>query len=729
MGRRATAAVLAAGVGCALWLSFPNAVNGHAAVQATLPSDRLNFGLSNGPGELSWMTSSGVPWRYRYAYLSGGVNTLSGWETWQDPAMPPGQYAVDYMSSSTTSPASYLPVFSYYELLQSSPSTGGTELDRDFSNLNNNATMKSYYANFKLLMQKAGAYTGPVVVHVEPDLWAYMQQKGQAGGATTADQVPASVGSSGFADVGGYANSVQGFACALLHLRDLYAPQGNVVMAIHASLWSSGIDIGSDTNPGTSAAVEADKTATFLNSACAGANPYGGSTWDVVFNDVADHDAGWFEAQNSPRWWDRTNHTLPNFARYLAWVAELHGKTGKPQVVWQVPVGNQYYLTENNTDGHYQDNRAEYFLNHTGDLFAAGLIAVLFGRGNAHQTTYTDDKGDGVTNNSGVPTTDVLGGCSACNTHVSSWSDDDGGYLRVFVGQYYTGCKSASVTPNLASPQARGTLITLTATSTGCGSPDYEFWLQNPTGTWVMKQTFSVNPTWAWDTTGFPLGTYTIHVWANESGAGTGTWQAYGSATYTLSAPPPCATAGLLPANPTAPAGSVVALTASSTVCPNPRYEFWAQYPGGVWHLIRGWGGSAFSWSTATLAPGAYLVHVWANQLGDPTATWEAYGSDSVTLSGCGTASLSPPSGSSPVGASVMFTAGSTGCTSPVYEFWLQYPGGSWYRMTGFGANSWTWSTVGGYPKGSYVVHVWANNQGADTSSWEAYASATHTLT
>jgi hypothetical protein len=26
-------------------------------------------------------------------------------------------------------------------------------------------------------------------------------------------------------------------------------------------------------------------------------------------------------------------------------------------------------------------------------------------------------------------------------------------------------------------------------------------------------------------------------------------------------------------------------LTGSSTGCPNPRYEFWVQYPNGTWYL------------------------------------------------------------------------------------------------------------------------------------------------
>ena len=90
-------------------------VNGQTAralstiTPAALPADRLHFGLGN--LDSTWMNSSGVPWRYRFQYLSAGVNTGSGWETWQDLSLPPGQFAVDYMKNSTTAPANYIPVF------------------------------------------------------------------------------------------------------------------------------------------------------------------------------------------------------------------------------------------------------------------------------------------------------------------------------------------------------------------------------------------------------------------------------------------------------------------------------------------------------------------------------------------------------------------------------------------------------------------------------------------
>jgi hypothetical protein len=430
----------------------PARVQLHRAASVALPQNQLHFGLSNDPAHLSWMTTSGVSWRYRYQYLAGGVNTPypQPWIYWNSPS---GAFATYYMNASNAN--GYIPVFTYYELLQSLPSTGTNESSRDFSNLNDTSTMNAYYANFKLLMQLAGTFGKPVVVHVEPDFWGYMEQRAAGGDAST---LTASVATSGFTELAGLPNTVQGFAYALLKLRDMYGP--NAILATHASMWSSGTDIASDTRSTINAATEADRTAAFLNSAGISSNPYG-STWDLVFNDVDDHDAGWWEQQGADNasfthWWDPTNTVFPNFNRYLSWVAELRARTGRPQVVWQVPVGNQYFLTMNNTCGHYQDNVGPYFISHASSLYSSGLIAVLFGAGNACQTSYWDQQTDGVTNNGGVPTTDLLGYCNACNTHLAQSSDDDGGFLRTFVGQYYAGCVTQGGSPVLAGFSGSG---------------------------------------------------------------------------------------------------------------------------------------------------------------------------------------------------------------------------------------------------------------------------------
>jgi hypothetical protein len=289
-----------------------------------------------------------------------------------------------------------------------------------------------------------------------------------------------------------------------------------------------------------------------------------------------------------------------------------------------------------------------------------------------------------------------------------------------------TPCATASLSPANQSQPAGSTVI-LTAGSTGCASPLYEFWVRYPSGAWYLKQGWGAGA-FNWDTSALAPGTYTVHAWANDQRDSKATWEAYGTSTVTLNG---CTSASLSPTAPNQPAGSTVAFTATSGGCLNARFEYWVGLPNGTWVIKRGFTSDpTFSWSTAGLSPGTYPVHVWANHAGDSTASWEAYRSSTVTLTGCTSATLSPPSGSSRVGTSVVFTAGSGGCPNPIYAFWLQYPGGSWYLLQKFtpGVTTWQWNTSG-YPKGNYVVHVWANNQSADAGSFETYGSSTWTLT
>jgi hypothetical protein len=102
-------------------------------------------------------------------------------------------------------------------------------------------------------------------------------------------------------------------------------------------------------------------------------------------------------------------------------------------VLWQVPIGNQVYQTENNTPGHYQDNKAQYILGHIADFARAGVVMTLFGAGSAEGTDVSDARKDGVTNPAPVSSFQ----CDRCNKQKSEYADDDGGYLRITVGQYY----------------------------------------------------------------------------------------------------------------------------------------------------------------------------------------------------------------------------------------------------------------------------------------------------
>src|SRR5206468_3841790 len=123
-----------------------------AATVSALPP-HFSFGLSAHPdsgGLDGWMPQSGVPWDYAYQYLSGGVNTGGGWATWSSS----GTFALNYASDAASH--GYIPVFTYYQLLQSNGPGGADEAQTDLANLNSASTMASYYQDFALLMKRLG---------------------------------------------------------------------------------------------------------------------------------------------------------------------------------------------------------------------------------------------------------------------------------------------------------------------------------------------------------------------------------------------------------------------------------------------------------------------------------------------------------------------------------------------------------------------------------------------
>ena len=392
------------------------------------------------------------------------------------------------------------------------------------------------------------------------------------------------------------------------------------------------------------------------------------------------------------------------------------------------------------------------------------------------------------------------------------------------------GCTTASASPDKASPQTVGATVVFTASSgppAGCQNPVYEFWLLDPSGKWTLVQPWNMMTTWTWHTAGLAIGTYTIHVWANQANSDFSTFEANGGPTFVLQAPPPCLNAALAPSSTSQPAGSTILFTASSTGCqvaeyalyaqypdltwhlasafgtsttinwntsglvpgnyvlhlwasasgsghdsigsatvtltgcvtatvtapasapagtivnmtgagsagcPNTVFEYYVQYPDTSWHLGRTWGPSAWGWNTSNpaLKPGLYTIHAWTNQNGASLATYEAIGSATVTLTGCTMpTTVTQSSTTSSTGTPVTFTVtATTGCTTPIYEFWLQYPDMSWHEGQPFStSNAWTWTPTAGLAKGTYLLHVWVNNQGADTSFYETIGSAAHTLT
>src|SRR5436190_8312502 len=120
----------------------------------------LQIGLTDSPGGAAALRR-GTPFGFRYQYLADGVNTGSGWATWN----PDGTFASLYVRDSWAH--GVVPVLSYYMLLQSNPS-GGDESQTDLAHLRDPNLMQAYWADVQLMFERVRG-AKPVVVHVEPD--------------------------------------------------------------------------------------------------------------------------------------------------------------------------------------------------------------------------------------------------------------------------------------------------------------------------------------------------------------------------------------------------------------------------------------------------------------------------------------------------------------------------------------------------------------------------------
>jgi hypothetical protein len=349
-----------------------------------------------------------------------------------------GDFARFYIQDSIAN--GIIPVFTYYMLLQSTPG-GGSESNADFTNLNNTATMTAYYNDLKLFFQKAGAFPSQkVVLHVEPDFWGYMQQRATNDNAAT---VSAKVSETGLPELAGLPANVSGFARAVVRLRDTYAP--NVILGYQISVWGTNFDIALSNPPDATVDALGTRAAAYYGSLAA--------NFDIAFAEFSDRDSGFYQyvyGDGGIHWWD-----AEDFRRNARFLGRFSTSTGKRIVMWQIPLGNTRMRAQNNTTGHYQDNRPEWLLDeaartHLSVYRDAGVVAYLFGGGAGGTTCACNAQNDGVTNPAPVTgntlaselalagTAPVVVTRGTTPTLVTPYAaDDDGGFFRWRAWQYY----------------------------------------------------------------------------------------------------------------------------------------------------------------------------------------------------------------------------------------------------------------------------------------------------
>ncbi|MGE6759854.1 hypothetical protein ACQKGO_17700 [Corallococcus interemptor] len=379
--RRAFAALLT--------LTCLGAMSASAAtgVQGPVPpafQNRLMVGLFEEAGQ-NWMRDSNVPWDARYRYFT------KGWaDNWGYGARD-GSWAASFFTE--TKALGYVPVVTYYQLFGE---PGGGEQET-LAKLKNASTMRSYFEDVKLLLQRAKTFGGPVILHVEPDAVGFMQFQ-----TASNPNAPAAIASSGMPELAGLPNTVAGWSLAFLQLRKAVGAN-NVVLGLHISAWASGKDIAfnSLTDP---LQPEVDKVVNFLKPLGLASNVTG-ATYDVLVGDPLDRDADFYRlTQGADHLWDMSDSaslTSRSYNRYAEWLRLWNQTTGKRWMLWQIPLGNSNHLNINNGGGPrqgYKDNRTEYFFGASGDAhrrkFAnVGVIALLYGAGAGGQSSYQNDQG------------------------------------------------------------------------------------------------------------------------------------------------------------------------------------------------------------------------------------------------------------------------------------------------------------------------------------------------
>ena len=249
-----------------------------------------------------------------------------------------------------------IPVFSYYQLLQSKPA-GGRRGGASTSRISTTRrTMAAYWDDVRLFFQRARG-------HASRSCSTSSRTSGATSsrlrGATTPRPCPAVVPGEPAADRGRIRAGVRPRCATAL------AP--NVILAYHMSGWGTKHDIVYEKPPNATVRAYATRSAAFYRSL--------GAHFDLSFEDFSDRDAGFYQlVEDNPNTWFKP--------------ADFHGTCSTPQTfvrlagirmaAWQIPLGNTVMRAENNTNDHYQDNRVQWLLGpdpraHLRAYVAAGL--------------------------------------------------------------------------------------------------------------------------------------------------------------------------------------------------------------------------------------------------------------------------------------------------------------------------------------------------------------------
>lgn len=327
-------------------------------------------------GSFSDATAAAAPFDVRYAYVhsqpaaspSYYTDTLCSsaavangwWGCWPGTTTAPGYYVTwwqEHVAQATWqgSPRPQMFFWTWYSLRDLGDMAGQGDGPGEVQAINRLDLLTMYMNDYRFFLQKIG--NARAMVDIEPDFWGYVKSLGNP------HQIPAQVTSANPTDCAGEENSAAGLAHCLVTMARKYAP--NLGVGMHASCFDFQTDPQGCVN--------------FLKDITTGA--------DFMVGDIADRDAAWYDLQGKHWfWWDGTKG-----AEALAFYKLITEGTGKPLVLWQIPVGN---MNLDNTVNHYRDDKVDYLFSHMDQVADAHIAALLFGAGHNEQTAPETDGGN-----------------------------------------------------------------------------------------------------------------------------------------------------------------------------------------------------------------------------------------------------------------------------------------------------------------------------------------------
>ncbi|MFE0464424.1 RICIN domain-containing protein [Kitasatospora sp. NPDC058965] len=328
-------------------------------------------------GMMNDSSATSAPFDVRYAYVHSRpapssdyytaslckASWSSWWGCWSGETTAPGFYVTwgdDHQAKATYQGKSrpQKNFWTWYSLRDLGDAAGQGDGPGEVTAINRADLLTRYLNDYRFFLQKIG--TSQDMIDIEPDFWGYVRSLGNP------HQVAAQVRAANPTDCGSQENSAAGLAQCLIAMAHEYAP--NTGAGFHLTCWDW------QSNPQKCASDYAD---------------LGAKNADFLVADVVDRDAGWYAVPaNGGRdtfWNDQ------KAAAALGWYKMMAESVGKPVVLWQIPLGN---TAQNNTFGHYKDDKVDWLFSHLDQVANAHVAALLFGPGQQEQTTVESDGGN-----------------------------------------------------------------------------------------------------------------------------------------------------------------------------------------------------------------------------------------------------------------------------------------------------------------------------------------------